>query len=293
MFEICTMTSSFGTKRLGGAYSIPESIEHCSKTGFDVLDLSLFCLGDPSHPLAGDNWERELETILAAKEKCGVRFYQTHPLFRRGCIVAYDDAEKEAHYQKMMRRSLDITAAIGAKWAVFHALNDPTTMNERVQLQRNRDVYDPLVEQAARLGIGIAIENMVQPHGEGAEHRYFSLPEEMIALCDDYNCPEVKICWDFGHGNTAVPDRHREALQMLGDRLVCVHVDDNFGLADDHLLPFCGSIKWEELMPVLGELNFPGVLDIEVRFTRGFPDDMRDEASRMTAAILRRLQAMI
>ena len=33
MIEICTMTSSFGTKRLGGAYSIPESIEHCSKTG--------------------------------------------------------------------------------------------------------------------------------------------------------------------------------------------------------------------------------------------------------------------
>jgi hypothetical protein len=48
-------------------------------------------------------------------------------------------------------------------------------------------------------------------------------------------------------------------------RRAIVNVDDNYGSGrDDHFLPFCGNIAWEKLMPVLSEINFPGVLDLEL-----------------------------
>jgi sugar phosphate isomerase/epimerase len=118
------------------------------------------------------------------------------------------------------------------------------------------------------------------------------MPEELIALHDSYNCEHVKLCWDFGHGNTAVPERHPEAIRMLGSRLKCTHIDDNHGGKDEHLLPFLGTVPWEKVMPVLKEIGYTGTLNLEVGFNKYMPDDLKDTASVMTYQILRKLQAL-
>ena len=68
--------------------------------------------------------------------------------------------------------------------------------------------------------VGIAFENMVE--FDQSRHRFAAYSEEMIALCDDYHCETVGLCWDFGHANTAMPERHAEGLRSLGKRLKCV-----------------------------------------------------------------------
>ena len=288
MIDICIMTSIFGEKRGGGRYTLPESIARCATAGFSVQDLSMCSMINPADALCADDWEARVEEILAAKEKHGVTFYQTHPPFRKGRIIVDDDAEREKHYWDMTFRSLDITKRIGAKWAVIHPANDPSNMDERKQLACNHFMFDKVVDYAAKLGIGIAFENMVENKDDTHPHRYFSLPEELVALCDDYHSDHVKACWDFGHGNTAVPEKHADALRMLGDRIVCLHVDDNLGKKDDHFIPFRGNIRWEELMPVLTEIGFKGVLDLELGFTRYMHDDLRDDAVRFLATVCRK-----
>lgn len=292
MIDICMMTSIYGARREGGRYPLPEAIARCRAAGFLVQDLSMCSMINPADPLCADDFEARVEEILKAKEENGVTFYQTHPPFRRGLILVDEDAEREKHYWDATLRSLEITKRVGAKWAVLHPANDPSNMDEKKQIERNRILFDKVVDHAAKLGIGVAFENMVEGKHAGEPHRYFSYPEELVALCDDYASDHVKLCWDFGHGNTAVPDRHPDALRMLGDRLVCVHVDDNLGKRDDHYVPFRGNIRWEELMPVLTEIGFPGVLDLELGFTSHMPDDLCDEAVRFTATVCRKLQAL-
>ena len=293
MFDICMMTSFYGSRREGGRYTLPEAIARLSNAGFTVQDLSLCSMINPTDALCADDYEARVEEILKAKEANGVSFYQTHAPFRRGCILVDEDAAREEHYWKMTMRSLEITKRVGAKWTVLHPSNDFSSMDEKHQLEINHRLFDKVVDRAAQLGIGVAFENMVEGKHAGEPHRYFSLPEEMIALCDDYKSDHVKLCWDFGHGNFAVADRHEDAVRMLGDRLVCVHIDDNYGSGrDDHFLPFCGNIGWEKLMPVLSEINFPGVLDLELSFGTRMPDDMRDEAARFAADVCRKLQAL-
>lgn len=293
MFEICTMTSAFSRRRDGSLISYPEAIRRCKTAGFDVLDLSIASLDrNEGNPLAGEDWEQAVEEIITERDRQGVTFYQTHPPYRRGNIEAYPDAAKEKFYWDMMFRSLEITARIGAKWAIMHVVNDEAEPeNWELQLAKNHRHYDKIVDRAAQLGIGIAFENMVQ--GKMAVHRFGSLPEEMNALIDSYGCDHVGICWDFGHGNTAIPNRHPEGIRMLGDRLKCVHIDDNLGVIDDHFIPFRGNIRWEEVMPVLKEINFPGVLNLELCITDRLPDELKDEAVRFTASIARKLQEMM
>ena len=32
---------------------------------------------------------------------------------------------------------------------------------------------------------------------------------------------------------------------MIGNRLIATHVQDNYGVVDDHLLPYLGNVEWE------------------------------------------------
>lgn len=294
MIPICTMTTAFNYCPEGGYIPYHESVVRCHDAGFNVLDVNMCSMINPkANYFCREDWEMWLEKMLQAKEETGITFYQSHPLFRPGAIRSYDDPSQEKYFWDMYFRGLDITARSGAKWAVVHPSNDPTTMDLKTQLEVNHRQFDKVVDYAAKLGIGIAFENMVEPPAGGEKpHRFSSYPEELLELEASYNCDHVKLCWDFGHGNTAVPDRHADAIRMLGDKLVCVHIDDNLGKQDDHFVPFRGNIPWAEVMPVLKEIHFPGVLDLELGLYGKMPNDLKDEACRFTCSIAKKLQAL-
>jgi len=292
MIEISTMTTTFRVRRENSSF-IPctESVRRCKAAGFDVLDLNMSSMTSVTeNELCGDDWENVVDEILAEKERQGVRFYQTHPPFRSGHIVRFDDPEKEKFFWDMEYRALDITARVGAKWAVIHPVFIPGEGDWDKQIAHNHSVFDPLVEYASKLGIGIAFENM--PEFGNVPHQFTTYPEEIIAICDAYHCDTVGLCWDFGHANTACPERHAEGLRSLGKRLKCVHIHDNLGLNDDHFLPFRGNIPWEELMPILTEIGYEGTLNLELRLNRMLPDELKDEGARFMCSIVKKLQQL-
>jgi sugar phosphate isomerase/epimerase len=281
MIEICTMPTAFNHRRDGSQISYPESIRRCKAAGFDVLDLNMCSLDrNEGNELAGDDWEVRVERIIEERDRQGVTFYQTHPPYRKGSIETFPDPEREKYYWDMIYRSLDVTARIGAKWAIMHAINDADDPeNYKVQLEKNHRHFDPVVEYASKLGIGIAFENTVQ--FPVAPYRFAAVSEELIALCDSYHSPNVGICWDFGHGNLMYPGFSESALRPLGKRLNVTHVHDNLGVRDDHFLPFVGNIRWEKLMPVLKEIEYEGTLNLEISLSHRMPDMLRDEAARL------------
>jgi sugar phosphate isomerase/epimerase len=92
---------------------------------------------------------------------------------------------------------------------------------------------------------------------------YCSAADELCELVDALKDPRVGICWDFGHGNLNKLDQEK-SLRAIGKRLKALHVDDNHGWADEHLLPFQGNVPWTALMPVLREIGYEGDMTMEV-----------------------------
>ena len=52
------------------------------------------------------------------------------------------------------------------------------------------------------------------------------------------------FCYDSGHENWRHP--HADCLTRYGHRLFAVHLNDNFGTGDQHMLPYDGAIDWKK-----------------------------------------------
>ncbi len=67
---------------------------------------------------------------------------------------------------------------------------------------------------------------------------------------------------------------------MMGDRLIATHVQDNYGVIDDHLLPFLGTVEWEPIMKTLKKSTIRGVRLRNSQMTDRLPDPMIDAMMR-------------
>ncbi len=247
-----------------------EVIRRLHEAGFETMDFSLANTTAPAHIQQADDWQKRADRAAEAAAKYGMRFSQVHlPFQKQGLLsadVRFRDPDSAKHYEECMFRGYRIAAMVGAPWAVLHCLDSTAERTDPDEAFRlNHEYFDHFVEFGIQNGVGTAFENMIRVNPRFNPHyRYTEGPEELIAYVDSYHDPMVGICWDFGHANLARVTQ-TDALRMIGKRLKCVHVDDNLGANDNHLLPFFGEIDWNEIFPVLAEIGYEGSCSLEVR----------------------------
>ena len=270
-------------------------VEFCigtlARAGYRVLDMN-FCIAmNPDSPLRGDGWEAYIRSIGNLAERLGVRFSQSH--------LPYYDVERlrgtpqAALMEELIRRSIIGTRMLGARWAVTH----PFTLYDRAEDEAacrdaNLAYYSRHLATARENGVGIALETDFDLPGQRI---YCGRVTELIALCDAFRDPEhIGICYDFGHANLNADGlTHRQRLNLVGSRLQAVHVQDNHGAEDEHLLPFFGSIDWADAMAGLRDIGFDNDLTFEVQeFGRCLPRDMKHLTAELSIEVGRRLMAM-
>jgi L-ribulose-5-phosphate 3-epimerase len=273
--RLSTSTSIFINRDDGGYIPMIESIRRCKDAGFHVVDASFTCALFGKGELVNENWEKIIYEVRNEAEKLGIEFSQSHPVFIPGNI---DDkpAELQEIYHKMMRRSIIASSILGVRWAILHPVEEKTTavFDTEASIRKNFEQFAPVVELAKSKNVGVAFENMLER--PSTKRRFSSHAGELAALIDAYNDPGVGACWDFGHGNFLYKDQ-RIALRILGKRLKATHVADNYGVEDEHMLPFHGSVDWLSIMPVLTEIGYEGDFTFEIHkeFDR-LPDHVRD-----------------
>jgi sugar phosphate isomerase/epimerase len=136
-----------------------------------------------------------------------------------------------------------------------------------------------ICEHAREIGIRVAVENP-------CPNEVYDNPEDLRSTVDRFDEDLVGICFDTSHANILrnAPD----TAEIFRGRIISVHLSDNHGLDDDHLMPFAGSIKWKRLLAALIDGGFSGPWLFEV-FSFGVdPFDLLKKAGR-TAAKMRRL----
>lgn len=77
----------------------------------------------------------------------------------------------------------------------------------------------------------------------------------------------LKFCFDTGHANVMTHNVDTFNWDTFGDKLYCLHLNDNCGERDQHLIPLSGNIKWVQLMKKIKELNPNINYTLEVRAT--------------------------
>lgn len=263
-----------------------EAIKRLGAAGFEVMDLGTGRAHDPSFYLLAEDWERRVDEIGETAAKCGMAFSQLHLPFYRGGWEPLDPRFKtpgfKEKYELCMERAYIVGGKLGIPWAVAHCIGPANIGNDREEtIRQNREYYDPYVELGIKHGVGTAFENMVQGVPGHARIRFTGHQDDLIEYVDSYHDPMVQICWDFGHALLSGLDQVY-ALRKIGKRLKCVHMHDNLGISDDHLIPFLGKIDWYAIADVLAEIGYEGDLSMELGgYARNVPRRLQDPLAKM------------
>jgi sugar phosphate isomerase/epimerase len=193
-------------------------------------------------------------------------------------------------FRELLHRSLRTAAILGIPWVVLHPTNISLIEYERTieSIAYNREFIHSILPYLEKTGVGVALENVMDRNFNGQEklnRRFGSVPEELCDLIDAIGHPLVGGCWDTGNGHVqGLPQG--SSIRMLGKRLKALHIQDNDGMKDPHLLPFYGTINWTESMAALRDIGYSGDFTYEVHNAiRILPDSLRGTALKSAVEI--------
>lgn len=196
--------------------------------------------------------------------KAGLRLEHTHlPYF--GCDVLWKDGIDGNDLEKEYRNAIENAAKCGVSTVVLHPYD-----NKEVTQSNGWDVFMPrmarIVDTAQHAGVRLALENLQESH---------VIRRILTLLGDNEN---VGICFDSGHGNIS-DHGDFSVLTEYPDKIYALHLHDNDGVHDQHLLPYEGNINWNTFMSALEYIDFGGSFMLEASYPFDF--EKADRSSDM------------
>jgi sugar phosphate isomerase/epimerase len=193
--------------------------------------------------------------------------------------IASADAKARGQAMAEVERALQIARRIPIKVFVLH-LGWPRTHKGFGGSNRDaaRRSVEELFEIAEPLGVRLAVE--VIPND-------LSRPGSLVDFAEeDMESAEIGICLDFGHAH--LEGDLVDAIEIVSGHLASIHVHDNHGRADDHLVPFEGTIDWPAALTAVQKVGYDGALIFELA-ARG---STRETLVRARAA-RRRMESLV
>ncbi len=215
---------------------IKTRIEAIKRSNFDTVMLNW----SEDFP---ENGSREEAAVLA--DQYGLEVENAHLSFRDINSMWVDGIDGD---DTMARLDNDITLAskYSIKRLIIHASSGftPPPVSE-IGLRR----FGQLIETAHKYNIQLAFENL-------------RLSTYNDFIFDNFKTDTVGFCYDSGHRNVFMPNEN--LLQKHSDKLIAIHIHDNDGTADQHLMPFGGTIDWAAEMAQLKQTTYKGSFTLEV-----------------------------
>ena len=259
------------TMNIGGLLECFSAEDVCTMvraSGFDSVDYSLEGMKLLENVFAGNDYLAVAEDVRKTMEDCGLPIAQTHAPFS---FAKFSDPDVYRDFiYPAISRSVEISAALGAKTVIVHPLHYMLYSGHEEEIFRlNMEFYRSLIPVAKNGGIKIAVENMFQkdPRRGIITHDTCSTISEFLRYIDTLDSEWITACLDVGHvGLPLQKDEPWDFIRALGhERLGALHVHDNSYKNDEHELPYCGKIDWTEVTKALGEIDYAGDFTYEIR----------------------------
>ena len=251
-------------------FGLEKGFELIKSAGFDAVDFSLepYKVGDKVYGGSLDEFESHFTNIKETAKHYELEISQTH-----GRCATYwpDDEEHNRMVDEVCMHDLHATSVLGAPSCVIHFPNNtrwgkcsPTLMHTITA-----ELYDKCVPHAEKYGVSIAMETFgaARVNGERISD-FFAFPNEFLHQFNRLDTKYKTICVDTGHTHEAesfwVPSPE-EMIKILGKDISILHLHDNTGHWDDHLLPGLGNINWPAVFDSLDEVGYTGVYNFELR----------------------------
>jgi len=184
------------------------------------------------------------EQVKAAKES-GLAIDNIHSQNDNANLIWQDGLEGEERYNTLIS-CIEDCALYDIATVVMHLTGfPPYPPVSELGLKR----IEKLVCLAEQKNVKLAFENLWTF-------------EHLDAIFGQFSSPNVGFCYDSGHENLNL---YRDCLKSYGDRLFALHINDNFRDGyDAHVLPFDGTIDWDEKMRHINQCKNVDFFTLEI-----------------------------
>ncbi len=243
-----------------------EKVLHVlAEIGYDGADIAFdYCVQQADYPFMTDAWEDWAKSIRAAADACGIVISHGHASFDASC-----------RDENLIRRTLRCCQIMGISYLVVHPIwrdADGTIIEDRQAfIDINASSIASISETAGEYGVTVLSENLLW--GASAD------PQVISDLVREVSHPHFGWCYDTGHAKSLgyAPAVLRGCIAPLS-----LHMQDNLGHGDDHLLPGDGAIDWDDVCAVLREIGYAGDTVLEAHHQ---PLEAKNERERKSILI--------
>jgi sugar phosphate isomerase/epimerase len=183
-------------------------------------------------------------------------------LRRGGFPISISYTQRRLRIDSMdeIKRTLEVAEQLPFRYLVLHLGLD----NEGFSLEKFDAAFTSLEHLRVfgkERGVNLLLENAL---GE------LNMSSRLMHFLAYTHLEDVAVCFDVGHAH--LEGDAREALTAVRERTVAVHLHDNHGEKDEHLLPFHapdGGIRWrpliEDLIDASKSRSFCAFLELQDR----------------------------
>lgn len=271
-------------------FTCEESVRAIAAAGYDAVDLGFVVYGRDGYPMAESGWQDWVKRQKEICDEVGLPVTQSHAhYYSVWDSRTYTPLQWEDNTGRILR-DIEASGICRVPWMVLHPDTawDEAGYSRRLSLEKETERCKRFGELAAKWNVGIAIENMID---NKAERRFGGTAEDLMELLDRLGDDKLfGICWDTGHAHLNRLNQP-ESLRQIGSRLKALHINDNRGQKDDHVLPYVGHIQWGPVLKALKEIKYAGDFTYEIHnFTSGFePGFLHTESMKFACLVARKM----
>lgn len=266
--KLATTTGDFG----GYTNSQIQALRYVREAGFQYADYNFGMDYKHRNGVYSECYEDYFAQVNAATAEIGIQLIQAHS------PMGTPLNDPDGNFLADTLRCVDACGAWGIPNLVVHS-GYAHGLDVQQTLAANKVFFAPLLARAEKYGINILVENFNKMCVPGLF--WIDNATDLRALIDYVDHPLFHAVWDVGHANLQDMPQDEE-LRVLGSHVRALHVQDNLGDTDSHLLPFLGTTSMDALMHGLQEIGYDGYFTFEVggifmpsERKRPYPGDVR------------------
>ena len=239
-------------------YPAETAVERLARLGYEGIDMGFDYWVFDDSPFLGDDYLDWARSLKEKADKSGTAYTHTH-------------APGDAGSRDEVIRSIEAASVMGAKYCVVHPIwkddRGNTIKSKTKFISVNANAIKEYLPTAEKCGVIILSENILW--GSSADPRIIS------ELVEEVNSPWFGWCFDTGHAHCC--GYEPSVLTKCKVVPLSLHIQDNDGSGDGHLIPGDGTVDWEEFFSALFKIGYTGDCVMEAHHqSLDAPDDQRD-----------------
>ena len=228
--------------------------------GFDAIDFSFKAKKGKAF-LECEKWLQNAKGGRQVLDENDLVCHQTHAPV--GFSVKNKISEDDAAFALLIR-SFTFSQILGAKTVVVHPVTDVSPVDF---IPYNLRFFKSLEKYARAANVKIAVENVFK--FDAKYHRFegvFERSDKLSSFLQKLRSDVFVACVDTGHALLTGTAPEKFLSGMNAATLGALHLHDNDGKDDLHLLPTRGVIAWESVLTALKKIGYRGDLTLEIMF---------------------------